>query len=177
MNVEKNLIERCIKGELEAQKEIYDLFASTMYALCIRYLQERETAKDILQEGFIKLFQNIHKYNGKGSFEGWTRAIFVNESLKHLSQNQIETVELEQIEYLTEDVNATDFEKLSNDDLLNCIAELPEKSRVIFNLFAIEGFSHAEIAEKVKMNENSVRAIFSRARKQVQESVLKKLKK
>ncbi len=177
MNVEKDLIERCIKGELEAQKEIYDLFASTMYALCIRYLQEKETAKDILQKGFIKLFQNIHKYNGKGSFEGWTRAIFVNESLKHLSQNQIETVELEQIEYLTEDVNATDFEKLSNDDLLNCIAELPEKSRVIFNLFAIEGFSHTEIAEKVKMNENSVRAIFSRARKQVQENVLKKLKK
>lgn len=177
MNVEKDLIERCIKGELEAQKEIYDLFASTMYALCIRYLNEKETAKDILQEGFIKVYQNIHQYNGKGSFEGWIRAIFVNESLKHLSKNQIKTIKLEEIEHLIEDVNATEIEKLSTDDLLNCITKLPERSRIIFNLYAIEGFSNDEIAKKMKMSENSVRAIFSRARRQVQENVLKKLKK
>lgn len=171
---EQKLITGCIEGKSWAQRAIYDRFAATMMSVCVRYVTDRETARDILQDGFIKLFNKIDTYSGTGAFGGWVRRIFVTTALEHLRRNDAlkQSANIDDIENFIEDYDETTIQKMSADDIMNCIASLAEGYRTIFNLYAIEGYNHAEIAELLGISEATSRSQFMRARKILQQKIL-----
>lgn len=169
---EQRLILACKQGKLWARKEVYEQYAPSMMALCRRYVSDVEDAKDVLQEGFLKIFIEIGQYSGKGSFGGWVRRIFVNTSLDYMrKKNRLKQKELVvdvEIDYYGDEPDIAD---ITADDLLHCINELPDTHRAVFNLFAIEGFSHKEIAVLLDMPETTSRSFFFRARQLLQKKV------
>ena len=179
MDNEQRLIAGCKRGETWARKEVYERYSSAMLSLCVRYVADYELAKDVVQDGFVKLFTKVEQFEGRGSFGGWIRQIFVNTALEQISRNDLfdSNVSMERFPENPDEFDLHLMEHVSADDLLECIKELPGRSRIIFNMYAIEGYSHAEIAEKLGIQENSSRAQFSRARKFLQESVLNLMKK
>jgi len=171
---ERQLIEGCVRGDLLAQKNLYELHASTMMSVCQRYVCDRETARDLLHDGFVKLFTRIHTYSGTGSFNGWMRRIFVTTILEHLRRKDVlrHSVEIEKIDVLGEENDISVFEHLSTNDLMDCIARLPDKYRTVFNLHAIEGFSHVEIARELGIKESTSRTQYAKARQLLQKMVM-----
>ena len=175
---ENKLIEGCVHGELWARKMMYEYYAPEMMSVCQRYVCNRETAQDLMHDGFVKLFTKIHLYSAAGSFNGWMRRIFVTTALEHLRRNDVlrYSVEVGNIDVQGEDVNISLFEHLSTNDLLDCIARLREKYRTVFNLHAIEGYSHAEIAVELGISETTSRSNYFRARQMLQKMVMSELK-
>ena len=170
---EQRLITGCKKGETWAQKQVYELYASAMFSVCVRYVSDRETARDLLQDGFIKIFTKADTFSEIGSFAGWIRRIFVTTALEYLRQNKalLESTSLDESNYLIEDEDVSILDKISADDLLACVADLPNGYRTVFNLYALEGYSHAEIANLLNISENTSRSQFMRARKILQNKV------
>jgi len=154
---EQQLIAGCKEGKPWAQKQVFELYASAMLSVCVRYVNERETARDLLQDGFIKVFTKIDSYSGNGAFAGWIRRIFV-------------TTALEYDNYL-ENNDESILAKISADDLMSLISQLSDGYRTVFNLYAIEGYSHAEIAEMLNISEVTSRSQFMRARKILQQNI------
>jgi RNA polymerase sigma factor (sigma-70 family) len=170
---EKVLIERCIKNDEQAQRLLYDKYAKKMVAVCFRYCSDYETARDLMHDAFIKLFRNIGSYTGEGAFEAWMRKIVVNTSLEFLRKNDVLKYSLDIDDAVTvSDEQASVVEQLSEQEILKLIAELPHGFRTVFNLYAIEGYSHAEIAKMLNINEASSRSQFSRARVLLQKKIL-----
>ena len=169
---EIQLIKGCKENKPKAQKELYETYARKMMAVCLRYTNDRESAQDLLQDGFIKVFTAIGTYSGNGSFEGWMRKIFVNTALEYLRKNDIlrETVDIDSPDTLKEpDYSA--LEKISADELMELVRELPTGFRAVFNMFAIEGYSHKEIGEALGINESTSRSQFTRAKKLLQKKL------
>ena len=173
---ERQLIEGCVRGEPLAQKTMYELHAEAMMSVCLRYVYNRETARDLLHDGFIKLFAKIHTYSGAGSFAGWMRKIFATTALEHLRQNDVlkYSVNIDSTEYHDVEPNIHLFEHLTADDLFECVANLPDKYRVVFNMHAIEGYTHVELAKELKISESTLRSHYFRARQMLQKMVLDK---
>lgn len=171
---EQELIAGCIEGKSWAQRAIYDRYAPSMMSVCVRYVADRETARDLLQEGFIKLFTKIESYSGTGAFGGWVRRIFVTTALEYLRQNDAlkQSTDIDEVGYHIENDEISVLEKISADDLMACVAQLSDGYRTVFNLYAIEGYSHAEIADMLGISEGTSRSQFMRARKILQKSVL-----
>ena len=164
-NLDFQLIESCIKGDRAAQKVLYDRLAPRMFPVCIRYVGDREQAEDILQEGFITLFTRLDTYKGDGSFEGWARKIFVTTALMELRRKDALKMsdDLEAARGVrSESVNQ--MQNLGYKDLLAMITELPPGFRTVFNMYAIEGYSHKEIGEILGISESTSRTQLSRAR-------------
>jgi len=174
---ERQLIEGCVRGESWAQKMMYELHAPEMMSVCQRYVCNRELAKDLLHDGFFKLFTKIHTYSGKGSFKGWMRKIFVTTTLEHLRRNDVlrHSVDIEKIDCQEEDPDVSTFDRLSTDDLFACIADLPKGYRTVFNMHAIEGYSHVEIAKILNISEGATRSQYARARQLLQKMVMDKV--
>ena len=173
---EKELIEGCRKNDRRAQRQLYDLFASRMLAVCIRYTGSRENAKDVLQEGFLTVFDKIGTYKGQGSFEGWMRRVFANQSLMYIRKNdalkyadEIESVPESGIGPGSEDP----LTALSAKELMDLISAMPVGFRSVFNLYVLEGYSHQEIAEALGITEGSSRSQLSRGRIWLQERIKK----
>lgn len=171
--IETQWIEGCKKHEAKAQECLFGHYSGKMYALCCRYIPDRMQAEDILVTAFTKIFNRIDQYKGEGSFEGWMRRIVVNEALTYLRRNKNM--------YLETDMEAAerqpDLARLENDleaeDLLRLIAQLPSGYRMVFNLYAIDGYSHKEIAEQLGISENTSKSQLSRARVHLQNNLLK----
>ena len=170
---EQQIIDRCVRGESWAQKKIYEQYSSVMMGVCVRYVPDRETARDLLQDGFIKVFTKIDTYSGVGSFAGWMRRIFITTALEYLRKNDAlkQSTNIDDVEYFIEDMNISVLEKISVDDLMACITQLSAGYRTVFNLYAIEGYSHLEIANMLNITENTSRSQFMRARKILQKNV------
>lgn len=170
---EQDIIKACIKGESWAQKAIFDQYAPAMLSVCVRYVSDYETARDLLQDGFVRLFSKIETFSGTGAFGGWARRIFVTTALEHLRRNDAlknaDSIDDFHNHFENNEVNVID--KISADDLLQCIAELPEGYRAVFNMFAIEGYAHAEIADMLGINEITSRTQYMRARKMLQKKI------
>jgi RNA polymerase sigma-70 factor (ECF subfamily) len=169
---EHQLIKGCRKGERPAQKELYDTYSRKMMGVCLRYVSDRETARDVLQEGFVKVFSSIDAYSGEGSFEGWMRKIFVNCALEFLRKTDVlrEAVTLDN----TAELPNPDYSVISDitaGELLQMVQQLPSGFRTVFNLFAIEGFSHKEIGEILGITESTSRSQFTRARQLLQRKI------
>lgn len=169
---EEGLLRACRKGDASAQRQLYELYAPRMYALCFRYVRDPMEAEDILVTSFTKIFERIDQFKGEGSLEGWIRRIMVNESLTSLRRNKSM--------YLETDIAQADQEpdytqlghQLEADDLLQMIQQLPPGYRIVFNLYAIDGYSHKEIAEQLGINENTSKSQLSRARVYLQKMLL-----
>jgi RNA polymerase sigma factor (sigma-70 family) len=164
-------IEGCKKGDSTAQRKVFDHFSSKMYAVCCRYVKDKMEAEDVLVTAFTKVFQRINQFKSEGSFEGWIRRIVVNESLTWLRQHKYMQVET--------DIEAADYEPdyqilddhLQAEDLMKLIDGLPAGYKVVFNLYAIEGYSHKEIADQLGINENTSKSQLSRARVYLQKQL------
>jgi len=127
-----------------------------------------------MHDGFVKLFTKIHTYSGVGSFNGWMRRVFVTTALEHLRRNDVlrHSVDVEILEYQIIESDVSVFEHLSINDLLACIADLPDMYRIVFNMHAVEGYTHVEIAEELRISENTVRSRYARARQLLQKMVM-----
>ncbi len=143
-----------------------------MLAVCLRYVNDMETARDLLQDGFVRVFTNIHSYTGSGSFEGWLRKIFVNGALEYLRKSDVlrESTDLENSADLVQP-DSSAIENLSAAELMKVIQELPAGFRTVFNMFAIEGYSHKEISEILGITESTSRSQFTRARQLLQKRI------
>ena len=163
---EEQLVKACISGDAIAQKTFYDLFAKKMMGVCLRYSANADEAQDVLQDGFIKVFNKLPDFVNKGSLEGWVRRIMVNTALDQYRKNKKyqQDVEIDSVSYKLENNDFT-IEQINAQDLLKIIQSIPEGYRVVFNLFAIEGYSHKEIAEQLGVTESTSKSQFSRAKK------------
>ncbi|MCR9253458.1 MAG: sigma-70 family RNA polymerase sigma factor [bacterium] len=174
---EEKLIDGCVKGKSWAQKSLYEKYSPLMLGVCIRYLKDRDDADDVLVQGFMKVFSNISKFRNEGSFEGWIRRIMVNECLTFIRKNRSMYLETD-IEKAENDPDYSVLDsQLEADDLIRMIQELPVGYRTVFNLYAIEGYSHAEIAEQLGINVNTSKSQLSRARAFLQKQLLEAEKK
>jgi RNA polymerase sigma-70 factor (ECF subfamily) len=162
----KNIISGCLKGNRRDQELLYRRHAAKLYAVCLQYSGNDEEARDILQEGFIKIFENLVHYKYEGSFEGWVRRIIVNTALeKYRSKHNLYRVDdIDQIAEPNAEPDNEDYAGLEAVDLLKIIRELPSKYRMVFNLYAIEGYSHKEISKMVNISEGTSKSNLSRAR-------------
>lgn len=161
----RQLIDSCIKGNREAQKILYDLLAPKMFPLCIRYVGDRTLAEDVLQDGFITLFSKLESYKGEGSFEGWARRIFVTTALMDLRKKDALKIseDLDAARNLKAD-NVSQTQNIGYKELMRLVMSMPHGFRTVFNMYAIEGFSHKEIGKMLGISETTSRTQFSRAR-------------
>jgi RNA polymerase sigma factor (sigma-70 family) len=168
------LIKRCKAGERKAQGLLYKQFASKMLGVCCRYATDRMEAEDMLQNGFIKVFQKIDDYRGDGSFEGWIRRIMVHCSIEYYRKHHkmMQVVELDE-SHNQASGSPLATAKLAAKDLLVLIQQLPPGYRIVFNLYAIEGYSHKEIAEMTGITEGASKSQLSRARAVLKEQITK----
>ena len=171
---EEDLIKGCLKREGSAQKRLYDTYSSKMYGLCYRYVKDSMEAEDILITAFMKIFDKIEQFKSEGSFEGWIRRIVVNEALTHLRRNRSMYLETELEQADREPDYHTLGDHLEAEDLLNMIQELPAGYRIVFNMYAIDGYSHKEIADHLGINENTSKSQLSRARVYLQKLLLER---
>ncbi len=162
----KNIINGCLAGNRRDQELLYRRHAPKLYAVCLQYSGNDEEARDILQEGFIKIFENLANYKFEGSFEGWMRRIVVNTALeKYRSKHNLHRVDdIDQIPEPDAEPDNDDYSGLEAVDLLGIIRELPTKYRMVFNLFALEGYSHREISSMMNISEGTSKSNLSRAR-------------
>lgn len=166
---DEELVAACIDQNRQAQHELYLRFVGMMKGICLRYAESEMEAEDILQEAFIQAFKNLHTYSNKGALGGWLRKITVHKALEQYRKNKsIQRIKDEVISISPLD-SADDsiFDHLALDDLLAKIQSLPVGYRTIFNLYAIEGYTHVEIAELLGVSEGTSKSQFSRARQQL----------
>lgn len=167
----KLIIERCQKNDRRAQRDLYDLFSNKFFIICLRYAVDRSEAEDMLQEGFIKLYHKIDKFNHSGSFGGWAGRLIAN--------NCIDLIRKKPNLYAITDVHANKLEtystnaldKLIGEDIINLIQSLPTGYRTVFNMYIIEGYSHKEIAEKLNISTGTSKSQLNRARKLLQKKL------
>jgi len=170
---EEELVKGCRQQDGKAQRLFYEKFAPVMYPLCLRYVREVSEAEDVMISGFMKAFDKIDSYSGKGSLGGWLRRIMINQALAHLRKNKTM--------YLEMNVEAAEYQSnlswpgdhLEAEDLMKMVCKLPLGYRTVFNLYAIEGYSHKEISELLSINENTSKSQLSRARGLLQKQLKK----
>jgi RNA polymerase sigma factor (sigma-70 family) len=158
------LIENSIKGDRKSQKALYDLHSRRLFSICFNYTKNQMDAEDVLQEGFVKMFANLHKFKGEGSFEGWMRRIFVNTAIDYICRKKLDTRDCEVFENTLADKQPSALENLYNQDLLKTTRCLSDGYKTVFHLYAVEGFSHQEIAKQLGISESTSKSQFCRAK-------------
>lgn len=169
---EQELIKGCIQEDKRSQKELFRLYGGRLLGICLRYARHRLEAEDILQDAFIKIFDNIASFEGKGSFDGWLRRIVVNTALKNYQKSSFQQEQIGLGEELDIPIDPVIYADLQEEELLRLIARLPDGYRVVFNLYAIEGYSHREIADTLEIKESTSRSQLVKARKLLQNMIL-----
>jgi RNA polymerase sigma factor (sigma-70 family) len=170
---ESDIIEGCILGNPRMQRMLYEKFSPKMYALCIRYAGNTDDAQDILQDGFVKVFGNIARFKGTGSFEGWIRRIIVNTAIEHFRKKNTLQVIDEHTENQLADDHTNIFNLLEAKELLEIIKSMPAGYRTVFNLYAVEGYTHKEIAAMMNLTEGTSKSQYARAKSWLQERIKK----
>jgi RNA polymerase sigma-70 factor (ECF subfamily) len=178
MYSDKELIERCLEQDPKAQEFLYRRFSRKMYGVCLRFARNTLEADDILQEGFIKVFSFLKDFRSEGSLEGWIRRTIVNTAINYYNSKQNEWNETG-IDKAGTYQNVSDdiLDQISVSDLLHLIQQLPEGYRMVFNLHVIEGYNHQEIAEMLKISENTSKSQLSRARAALQQKLVQSKQK
>jgi RNA polymerase sigma-70 factor (ECF subfamily) len=173
MYSDRELIEKCLAHEPKAQEALYKRFASRMYGVCLRFSRNTLEADDLLQEGFIKVFNYLKDYRFEGSLEGWVRRTIVNTAINYHKHKAKELSEVS-IEKMDSEAPVAEeaIDRMSADELLLLIQQLPEGYRVVFNLYVIEGYSHQEIGELLGISENTSKSQLSRARMSLQHKII-----
>jgi RNA polymerase sigma factor (sigma-70 family) len=175
MNTDNNLSrmwEGCLQNDRKQQEALYRALAPKMLAVCMRYANDRDEAQDILQEGFIKMFNNVHKYRGDGNLEGWIRRIMVHTAISRYRKLKPMVLVEDMAENHDESAISTNANGLEVSDLMKLIQQLPQVYRSVFNLYAIEGYSHQEIGTKLGITELLSRTTLYRARNILKEKLM-----
>jgi len=169
---EEQMIKGCLESNPLAQRTLYNKLGPKMMGVCLRYMANMEEAQDVLQDGFVKVFDKLGAYSGAGSFEGWVRRIFVNTALDAIRKNK-KLKHQGQIDDVAFAFGFNDFifETLVAEDLLKVLQELPLGYKTVFNLYAIEGYSHKEIAKKMNVTVSTSKSQFSRAKAMLREKI------
>lgn len=170
-----SLIEGCKSGNRLSQKALYDALSRKMFAVCLRYMGDRDAAEDVLQDGFVTLFSKLESFSGAGSFEGWARKIFVNTALMSLRRKDVlrGTEEVDAAYGVSSD-SPTAVQQIGYGELMKLVSELPPGFRTVFNMYVIEGYSHKEIAEALGISEVTSRTQLQRARTLLQGKIKEK---
>ena len=159
----KQLIENCKKNDAKAQSQLYELFSGKLFAICLKYSRNYEEAQDNLHDSFLTIFKKIKQYNNKGSFEGWLKRVSINTALqRYRDKTVLGLVNDEQLADV--DIELDDDLDLSLDFLLNAIQELPDRYRLVFNLYVLDGYSHQEISDMLKISIGTSKSNLARAR-------------
>ncbi len=174
---DKELVKNCMEGKREAQKLLFERYAGKMLTVCKRYFDNVEEAEDALQEGFIKVFEKLHQWQGSGPLGGWIRMVMVNTALTHLrsSKKWKDSTDIE----AAGDITSDEMDALSTmtaDELLGLIATMPVGYRTVFNLFALEGYAHKEIAEMLGISENTSKTQYLKSKDWLKKKLLKQEK-
>jgi RNA polymerase sigma-70 factor (ECF subfamily) len=165
---ERELAEGCRREERRCQEALYTRFARRMYAVCLRYARHRSEAQDLMQEGFIRVFDKLHGFRMEGSLEGWVRRIMVHTCINHYRKKSVRN-EVLGTEHLAErSIGPMALPNLGEEELLGLVRDLPDGYRMVFNLYAIEGYDHAEIAEMMGCGESTSRSQLAKARRLLQ---------
>ena len=172
----RELIKACKKQDTNAQRELYETYAPRMMGLCMMYCKNSDAAQDMLHDGFIKVFTQIKKYSGRGSFEGWMRRVFVNTILENFRKEKRKLQLISEMEVLEEEVMDENLERLFDDSiteqtLLEMIQELPDGYRTVFSLYVLEDMSHREIAKQLGIKEAASRSQYSRAKASLKDKI------
>lgn len=169
---ETDLIKGCIKQNANCQRMLFEQFAGKMMSVCLRYANDNMEAEDIMQDGFIKVFQYLHQFKFEGSFEGWIRRIIVNTAIRHLEKKKLQFKEIDESGADAPKLDPYAYAHLGQDDLMKLINQLPEGYKIVFNLNVIEGYSHEEIAEMLHIQPGTSRSQLVKARKMLQHQIL-----
>lgn len=176
------LIAGCKKGDRKCQQEVYRMFYGKMMSICLRYTNDKDDAKDVLQEGFIKAFSQLDKYNFNGSFEGWIRRIMVNNAIDFYRKNK-HVYDLLDSDAEVENINVTDeneeqeenvFKNIKSNDIMEAIQTLTPAYRTVFNLYVMEGYSHQQIADELNINLGTSKSNLAKARFNLQKILKQK---
>jgi RNA polymerase sigma-70 factor (ECF subfamily) len=174
---ETDLIKGCIDGNRQMQELLYKKFSSKMYGVCLRYSGNVDDANDLLQEGFIKVFKNLMKFRGDGSFEGWIRRIFINTSIEHF-RKKVKLYNVTEVQENTiEDTDLNILDTLAEKDIIILVNELAPGYKTIFNMHVIEGYSHKEIADMLGITEGTSKSQLARAKGVLKKSLEKMINK
>ena len=169
---EKTLVEACIEGDYRAQKRLYQLYASQMMGVCMRYSSCVADAEDILPAGFIKVYNHLDSFTGQGALGGWIRRIMINVALQRYRENKnMELVRVEDSDLHLREVSDDVLSKMHADELMKKLQLLPIGFRTVFNLYAIEGFKHSEIAKQLGISEGTSKSQYSRSRAMLREMI------
>ena len=173
MPIEKQIIEACLENDRAAQKQLYEMFSGKLFVVALRYMHDREIAKDVLQDAFVKIFRHLDTFRFDSPLEAWLRKIVVNTALKALKKAGNLTQSLEGDFMIDEEFHYDNkgHENLSYQQLLEVIGELPDGCRTVFNLYAIEGYKHHEIAKMLGVSEGTSKSQYSRAKSLLQEKL------
>ena len=168
-----SLLEGCKRGERKAQESLYKTLASRMMAVCVRYTKDTYEAEDVLQMGFVKVFQKVLDFRSEGSFEGWIRRIMVNTAIETYRKNlrMLNVVDIEEV--YDQPQSTFDMNGLETKDLLKLVQQLSNGYRVVFNMYVIEGYSHKEIAGQLGITEGASKSQLSRARAILKDKIIK----
>lgn len=168
-----SLLDGCKSGDRKAQESLYKALASKMMAVCMRYAKDSFEAEDILQMGFIKVFRKVSEFRSDGSFEGWIRRIMVNTAIETYRKN-LRSLNVVDIDEVYDQPQSTfDMGKLELNDLMKLVQQLSNGYRIVFNMYAIEGYSHKEIAKELGISEGASKSQLSRARAILKDKIIK----
>ena len=172
---EEAILKGCLNNEASAQRELYNRYSSKMLAVCYRFAHNREDAEDMLQEGFIKVFTQIHSFEGRGSFEGWIRRIMVHTCINILKRNKKFNESVDLIHATTAIVREEAVPAIIQaKQIVECIRLLPIGYRTVLNLYAVEGYNHREIASMLGIEESTSRSQYTRARAMLEDILIRK---
>lgn len=169
---DEDLIKGCIREDRDCQRELYRRFSGKMMAVCMRYAGNRMEAEDMLQDGFIKVFDHLPGFKMEGSLEGWIRRIMVNNAINKIRANKMRFEDINEYALEPEHHDRSIIDRISEQDILKLISCMPQGYRYVFNMFAIEGFSHREIAESLGIEEASSRSQYAKAKKYLQQQII-----
>ncbi len=170
----KELVNKCIKGDINAQRELYDIYSPKMLSICHRYAKSLDDAKDIFQEGFLKIYENLHQLNNPEYIEWWMKKIFINEAYKLYNKRKIlkPLKQLNSFDWMLRD-SFNIYSKIETDEITSIIQRLPHKMQLVFNMYVIEGFSHKEIAKLLEISVGTSKSNLHDARNFIRKEINK----
>lgn len=181
----KEIVNGCVRNDRKCQKVIFEMYYGKMMSACLRYISDKDEAQDILQEGFIKVFNNIAKFDFNGSLEGWVRRIIVNTAIDHIRKKKNDIFQVTDHEFIinnynnegdeTEDENI--YANLKTTEIMDAIKQLTPAYRTVFSMYVIDGFSHQQIADLLNINIGTSKSNLAKARMNLQKILKDKLKK
>lgn len=176
IEIQSKLIESACKGDQQSMYRLYKLYVHAMYNTCIRMVSNQYDAEDIIQESFANAFNNLNKFRGDSSFGSWLKRIVINKTITFLNKKKQEFDDIDNMHIVSDDNDDEDFPKIEMSKVHETIKTLPEKARLVLNLYLLEGYRHKEIAEMLNISESTSKSQYLRAKKILREKLTKEIR-